>query len=133
MYTDDTVIYAHNNTKSEVASILTNVLIHITDWVNHCCLQLNVSKTTSMYFTKKSRNTVEPHIFVLGQRLEITKEFRYFGIVLDSYLTFKTHVTKVCNRVKHNLANCRFMRDRMSNGAARMHINAMIISHITYC
>lgn len=55
-----------------------------------------------MYFTKTASNTVDPHILVLGQRLEFVKEFKYLGIMIDSNLFFKTQFKKVYNRVKYN-------------------------------
>ena len=82
------------------------------------------------YITKKTSNTVEPHILVLGQRLEIDKEVKYFGIVIDSYLTL---IKKVRYRVKYNLANDRYIRNCMSTEATTMYMNAMIISHLIYC
>ncbi|XDV34363.1 hypothetical protein PO909_004527, partial [Leuciscus waleckii] len=45
MYADDTVIFTHGKTAAEVAIKLTDELVKVTSWLNHCCLQLNVSKT----------------------------------------------------------------------------------------
>ena len=52
MYADDTVLYVHGLTKTEVAAKLTNAMVKITAWLNQCCLQLNVSKTVGMFFSK---------------------------------------------------------------------------------
>ncbi len=62
---DATLIYVDSNTQSQVVSILTNPT-YATEWLNHCCLQPDVSKTTSMSFTKKASKTAEPSIIVLG-------------------------------------------------------------------
>lgn len=53
--------------------------------------------------------------------------------MIDSNLTFKSQVKKVCNRVKHSLPNFRYIRNCMSLEAAKMFMNAMIMSHIIYC
>ncbi len=118
MYADNNVIYVHSNTKSQIASILTNAMAHVTKWLNHCCLQVNVSKTTSTYFTKTKIRSC--------QRIQIS-------YTQYSDLSIKTQAKKVCNRVKNNLANFRFIRNCMSTEAARMYMNAMIILHLTYC
>lgn len=40
---------------------------------------------------------------------------------------------KVCQRVKFNLFNIRFIRNSMTTDAAKLYMNAMIMSHLTYC
>ena len=50
MYADDTVIFVHGSNAAQVADQLTNSMKHITAWLKQNCLQLNVSKTVSMFF-----------------------------------------------------------------------------------
>ncbi len=81
-------------------------MVNITAWLKHSCLQLNTSKTVAMFFTKSNNNfSVEPGVFVSGERLQIVSEYKYFGVLIDSKLSFKSHVKRVCNRIKFNLSN----------------------------
>lgn len=111
MYADDTVIFTHGKTAAEVAIKLTDVLVKVTSWLNHCCLQLNVSKTVCMFLSKSSRIDTEQDITISGHRLKVVSEYKYLGLHLDSHLAFKTHIKRVCNKVKFSLANFRYIRN----------------------
>ncbi len=60
-------------------------------------------------------------------------QYKYLGILIDSKLTFKAQVKKVCKQVKLNLFNFKFIRDYMSLEAAKMYMYFMVIAHMTYC
>lgn len=55
MYADDTVILSHEKTPEEAATKLTNAMLLITDWLKLSCLHFNFSKTTCMFFSKKTQ------------------------------------------------------------------------------
>ncbi len=133
MYADDTVIYIHGSSVSQVANELTESLVHVAAWLEQCCLQLNISKTVCMFITKTKNLSVVPDVFVSGERLQVVSEYKYLGVLIDSKLSFKAQVKKVCNRVRFSLSNFRFICDYMSSDAALIYMHSMIISHITYC
>lgn len=134
MYADDTVVYAFGKNVSQVAEKLTTSMDNITAWLKRSCLQLNTSKTVAMFFTNSLKNfSVEPDIFVSGERLQIVSEYKYLGVIFDSKLSFTSHVKRVCNRIKFNLSNFRHIHHQMSTQAAKMYMHSMILSHVTYC
>ncbi len=95
MYADDTVVYVHGSNISQVTEKITNSMVNITAWLKHSCLQLNTSKTVAMFFTKYNTTfSVEPDVFVSGERLQIVSEYKYLGVLIDSKLSFKSHVKK---------------------------------------
>jgi retron-type reverse transcriptase len=53
LYADDAVIYTHGSNKLQAAAKLTNALNRISTWLIQSSLQLNASKTISMFFSKK--------------------------------------------------------------------------------
>ena len=55
MYADDTVILGYGKTAEEVATKLTDAMVRITSWLNQCCLQLNLTKTVCMFFSKTKK------------------------------------------------------------------------------
>ncbi len=63
----------------------------------------------------------------------VVSDFKYLGIILDSNLTFKKHVKKVANTIRYNLANFRHIRPYLTTEAAKLFIDAMIFSNISYC
>uniref|UniRef100_A0A4W5Q9E1 Reverse transcriptase domain-containing protein n=1 Tax=Hucho hucho TaxID=62062 RepID=A0A4W5Q9E1_9TELE len=132
MYADDTVIYVHAKTKHLAAAKLTTAMDQITNWLNRSCLQLNVDKTVGMFFTKRQCNIVS-NITISGQNISIVPQVKYLGVIIDSNLSFKAHIKKVCNRVKFSLANFRYIRNALTFNAAKLFMDAMIVSHLTYC
>jgi len=110
MYADDTVIYTHGKNIKQVSEKLTQSMAHVAEWLNQSCLKLNVNKTVSMYFSKSNIANNQADIFVMGEKIKVVSEFKYLGILIDSKLTFKSQIKQVCNRVKFNIANFRFIR-----------------------
>ena len=133
MYADDSVIFMHGNSTARVADQLTDSLQHIKKWLNQNCLQLNVSKSVCMFFSKTKIHCPEPEVVVDGERLRVVSDFKYLGVLIDNNLTFKEHIKKVSKCVKFNLSNFRHIRSCMSTKAALMYMHSMILSHITYC
>ena len=84
-----------------------------------------MSKTVGMFFTKTNDSTLEPDVFVSGEKLQVVKEFKYLGILID---TSTSPQKKVCKWIKLNLATFRFLRNYMSTKAAKMYMHSMIFS-----
>ena len=133
MYADDTVIFVKGKTHAEAAAQLTKIMVNISAWLNACCLQLNTSKTVTMFFAKNNKSYIEPDVFISGKRVQIVHEYKYLGILIDCNLTFKGHVKKVCKNLKFTLSNFRHLRNHMSTEAAKMYMFSLILSHINYC
>lgn len=68
MYSDDKVLYVQGSLKTEVADKLTNVMVKVTTWLNQLCLQLSVSKTVGMFFTKSHKVTKDADILVSREK-----------------------------------------------------------------
>ncbi len=67
MYADDTVIYIHGSSVSQVANELTESLVHVAAWLEQCCLQLNISKIVCMFITKTKNLSVCQMYFYQGK------------------------------------------------------------------
>ena len=133
MYADDTVVFTHGKTAEEAATKVTDVLENITSWLNNNCLQPNISKTVFMFFSKGHSIITEQDAFFSGRRLQVVSEYKYLGVHIDTNLNFKTHIKKVCNKVKFNLSNYRYIRNFLSSAAAKLYLHSMVLSHINYC
>ena len=77
MYADDTVIYVHGNSSTQAASKLTQSLCHVAAWLKHCCLQLNVTKTVCMFFSKSKTHTIPPDVYIWREKLQVVTEYKY--------------------------------------------------------
>ena len=133
MYADDTVLFVHGRSKDVVAAKLTQAMTRVTTWLQESCLQLNVSKTLGMFFSKANSVSDNPDIYVAGEKLQIVSQFKYLGLLIDSQLSFKGHIERVSKKVKMSLANFRSIRNDMSAEAAKIFLHSMIFSHFSYC
>lgn len=96
MYADDAVIYVHARTKDKAAQELSTAMCKISEWLQKSQLVLNVTKTVSMFFSKKiSVNDINPPVLLQGSKIESVQEFKYLGVVIDSNLSFKQQIKKV--------------------------------------
>lgn len=133
MYADDTVLYTHGRSATDVAEKLSSVMSKVNHWLHDSCLTLNVEKTVTMFFTHQFILKTYPEILVNGQLIKHVDTFKYFGVVLDSTLSFKAHVKKLCNKLKFNLVNFRCIRNSLTTEASSTYLNALIIPHFLYC
>jgi len=60
-------------------------------------------KTVGMFFIKNNKASPNPDIIVAGEKLQIVNQYKYHGLVIDSHLSVKAHIEKIC----FNLANFR--------------------------
>ena len=86
-----------------------------------------------MFFSKRHSIVTEQDVFFSGRRLQVVSEYKYLGVHIDTNLSFKTHIRKVCNKVKFNLSNFRYIRNFLSTAAAELYLHSMVLSHINYC
>ncbi len=133
MYADDTVLYLHTKNKQQAATKLNEALVHVSEWLKMSDLHLNINKTVCMFFSKRSSIGQQADVFIEGEKLMVVSDFKYLGIILDSNLTFKKHVKKVANTVRYNLVNFRHIRPYLTTEAAKLFMDAMIFSNISYC
>lgn len=78
-------------------------------------------------FLPKETGSVEPGVFVSGERLKVVPEYKYLRVLFYSNLSFKSLVKKVCNRVKFNLIS----GSHALTEATKTFMHSMVISHIT--
>lgn len=65
--------------------------------------------------------------------LQLVKEFKYLGVLLDYTLSFKSHIKMISRIIKFNVSNFNQFRRSMTDHAAMTFLHSMIFSHISYC
>ncbi len=90
-------------------------------------------KTVCMFLSRTRSCCAEPDVVKAGERTQVISDFKYLDVLIDSNLTFKSHIKGVCNCIKFNLANFRYICSCISTKAALMSMHLMTFSHITCC
>lgn len=98
MYADDTVIFVHANSAAQAADLLSNSMQKVTEWLIHNCLQLNVSKTVCMFFSKSKSRCAAPYVVVAGGDKKLsqilnTLEYTLITILLLNYILRRFVIT----------------------------------------
>lgn len=134
MYADDVVMYVRGKTVSAVSDELSEHLQSVAVWFQKAGLSLNIEKTKCVCFSSKSKSiNTDLQLQINGENIEQVSEMKYLGLVLDSKLSFKSHIKKVCRIARANLYTFRLIRDYLPFHAAHTFMHCMIFSHINYC
>ena len=73
-------------------------------WMENNKLVLNLTKTKCMLFgTKQKLANASFKIQLHGSDIDRVRNFCYLGVILDEYLSWKEHVSKVCTKVNKRL------------------------------
>ena len=71
----------------------------LVNWLNSSHLALNISKINFVIFSAKNK-PVKPVIIILNrQAIEQKDHVKYLGILIDSKLSFKQHITSVTKKI----------------------------------
>ena len=99
MYADDTALYASDNNAIVAAKRVTDYLSAIHSWCRDNHLLINQTMTLAMFLsrnnTKQRTEISQAAILLDGSPLRTVSEFRYLGVLLDSNLSFKSHINSI--------------------------------------
>ena len=99
IYADDTQLYQsvkHQNIHNIITS-LNECVKEISSWTNKNKLKLNEDKTEIILFgtNYKLKQIKENSITLCNNDINITKQARNLGVLLDSHLTFESHISNI--------------------------------------
>ncbi|XP_063812994.1 uncharacterized protein LOC135050432, partial [Pseudophryne corroboree] len=135
LYADDTQIYLSSPDLSpSVLGRVTECLSAISSWMTSRHLKLNISKTELIIFPP-ANSSFQPDISITVENSAITPtpQARCLGVILDSELSFVTHIQSVSRSSYIHLRNISKIRPYLTQDTAKTLIHALIISHIDYC
>ncbi|XP_063808965.1 uncharacterized protein LOC135016854 [Pseudophryne corroboree] len=135
LYADDTQIYLSSPDLSpSVLGRVTECLSAISSWMTSRHLKLNISKTELIIFPP-ANSSFQPDISITVENSAITPtpQARCLGVILDSELSFVTHIQSVSRSCYIHLRNISKIRPYLTQDTAKTLIHALIISRIDYC
>lgn len=117
MYADNTVLLFHHSSWEQLRVIKETGLALVTSWLENNLLSLNTLKTKYLCFRKTNASKppinykIVAHTFPCNRSatsnalcncniLEIEESIKYLGIVIDSKLTWGSHIEMVSNRIR---------------------------------
>ena len=109
-FADDFVVCIKGKFGSVVSDRMQQVNRSMETWCNSKGLNINASKTTLVAFTKQRlERTRLRSLRLFGELVAIVNEVKYLGLILDSKLTWNSHLDYVVQKATNSLWMCRSM------------------------
>ena len=111
------------------------MLTYLDKWFKDNKLTLNTDKNNFIIFTspEKRRNLSIPNTLEINNTLiNRTDQARYLGLIIDENLSWKYHVSMLCNSLKRYFSSFYSLRNFISIIQAKSIYYAMIQSRLRY-
>ena len=105
LFVDDNNIFIFHKSKDAIFKIANTELKALENWppTNKLPLRIGIDKATKFSFFTTNKNEQKdnlPNLKLLNQNLPQTDYVKYLGVLLDDCLTFKNHISKLCDKLK---------------------------------
>ena len=136
-YADDTQIYisfSGSESNSALAK-LTSTLDQVHSWFCANRLVVNPSKTEYLLIgTKQQRSKItNSSVFFKNVSLSPTDSARNLGVIFDSNLDFKSHISSICRSSFFHIRQLRQIRPSLDINSAIILANSLVHSKLDYC
>ena len=141
IYADDLQVYFQVSPESVTLAIETLSLItrKVSDWADSVSLRLNHSKSKVIFFGSSTfvdrLNRLNYPGIDMGNGIIIPfeKEVKSLGVILDSKLTWESHITSIEKKVNRVLYTLRFIRHCTTETLRTRLVQALVTPHLDYC
>ncbi len=133
-YADDTQLYlSFRPDDPTVAARISGCLADISAWMKENHLQLNLAKTELLVFPATPTLQHDFTIQLGSSIITPSASVRNLGVIFDDQLTFKEHIAKTARSCRFALHNIRKIRPFLTEHAAQLLVQALVISRLDYC
>ncbi|KAM9394616.1 uncharacterized protein ACWYII_033223 isoform 1-T1 [Salvelinus alpinus] len=133
-YADDTqLIFSFPPSDDQVANRISACLADISVWMTDHHLKLNLGKTELLFLPGKDCPFHDLAITVDNSIVSSSQSAKNLGVILDNTLSFSTNIKAVTRSCRFMLYNIRRVRPCLTQEAAQVLIQALVISRLDYC
>ncbi len=134
-YADDTQLYISiRSDETSKLSKLTECVKNVKDWMNNNFLLLNSDKTEILLIgPKNSTQNLLDHNLQLDRCTVPSSTVKNVGVILDSLLSFKKHISHVTKTAFFHLRNIAKLRNMLTVSDAEKLVHAFMTSRLDYC
>mgnify|MGYP006350081127 FL=1 len=137
LYADDTQIYLSFAANDAVASfnLMSSALESVNNWFHANRLSLNPGKTEFLLIgTPQQRNKIcEQQLLFCNNVLKSVDSARNLGVIFDSNVSLKKHVSKVCQLSFMHIRQLRHVKHSLDRSSVILLANALVSSRLDYC
>ncbi len=131
-YADDTQL-SYRPDDPTVAARISGCLADISAWMKEHHLQLNLAKTELLVFPATPTLHYDFTIQLGSSTITPSASVRNLGVIFDDQLTFKEYIAKTARSCRFALHNIRKIRPFLTEHAAQLLVQALVISRLDYC
>ena len=102
LFADDTTFVISSDNYQSLETQLKTSLKHLIEWCDYNRLYVNWSKTFIMVITNK-RVVIPQFIEYNNIKIEIVKQFKLLGVIIDNKLNFNDYVSQQCRVINKKL------------------------------
>ena len=138
LFADDTQLQK-SGTPADAQTIISELQACTTDiksWMNDNQLKLNDEKTEALLFSPPSISqscTLPTSIPVGSHSISFATAARNLGFTLDTELSMKKHISKVCQATFFELKRISSIRRYLTDEATKTLVTSCILSRLDYC
>ena len=133
-FADDANILVTGQDLSEINIKIKTVITAIELWVKSNGLKLNIKKTKYMVFSnKRNLDYSVLQLSLNGNPIEHSNSERFLGVIVDSSLNWKTHISGLKSKISRNAGILYRLKGIVPNNVLKLVYNSLIQSHMNYC
>lgn len=133
LFADDTAIFYPGNDTVTIVRDMEFDLSRLADYFSKNLLSLNLNKTKYMYFhSPRKKIAINPDPKIENITIEKVKCFKYLGILLDSTLSWKDHISFLEKKIAASCGVMWRIKNFVSRKALLSFYFAFIHSHLNY-
>ncbi|XP_064803358.1 uncharacterized protein LOC135521385, partial [Oncorhynchus masou masou] len=117
----------------QVANRISACLADISVWMTDHHLKLNLGKTELLFLPGKDCPFHDLAITVDNSIVSSSQSAKNLGVILDNTLSFSSNIKAVARSCRFMLYNIRRVRPCLTQEAAQVLIQALVISRLDYC
>ncbi len=116
-----------------ISARISGCLADISAWMKEHHLQLNLAKTELLVFPATPTLQHDFTIQLGSSTITPSSSVRNLVVIFDDQLTFKDHIAKTARSCRFALHNIRKIRPFLTQHAAQLLVQALVISRLDYC
>jgi len=132
LFADDTNIFYQCTDLDQLEKSINRELKKLSLWLNANRLALNISKTNFVIFAAKNKPIKNVTILINKKAIQQKDYVKYLGVLIDSKLTFKNHISAIALKVSRITGAMRRIRKNVSDKTLKLIYHSLIYPHLLY-